>query len=100
MESRAGNFLVNSPRILVAMMFVLVIAVGLFVFINECAYGGAMGAALKTCDCAGLEWRVFDRTPSDGPLKTVCFGVIRSTTCYQSRGGPEIECDVGFAVGR
>jgi len=60
--------------------------------VRECAYGGGMGAAYKTCQCAGYEWELYDRTPADGPRKTLCIGIIKSVTCRKFMGGPEVPC--------
>jgi len=60
--------------------------------VRECAYGGGMGAAYKTCNCMGIEWEMYDQTPVDGPRKTICIGIIKSRTCYRSMGGPVIDC--------
>lgn len=90
---KAGAFLPGVQRLVLAIFCLLVIAVGFLVFLNECAFGGAMGAAYRECDCRGMELQLFDHTPADGPRKTVCIGLVRSTTCYQSRGGPEVACE-------
>ena len=74
-----------------ALMLLLLVALG-FLFIHVCADGGAMASAYQTCDCWGIEWEAYDRTPADGPRRTMCFGIIRSSTCYQFRTGPEISC--------
>ena len=66
--------------------------------INDCSFGGGMGAPVTTCDCAGYEWLLYDRTPSDGPRKTVCIGIIRATECYQYIGGPPQECNFSSKV--
>ncbi|MGH7566502.1 MAG: hypothetical protein ACREK2_06710 [Gemmatimonadota bacterium] len=63
-----------------------------WIFTGVCAAGGAMASAYRTCECRGFEWEVYDRTPADGPRRTVCFGITRSETCYRSRGGPEVAC--------
>ena len=61
-------------------------------FVHECAYGAGMGAAYRTCDCAGIEWVLYDRTPADGPRRTLCLGIVESTTCYTNMGGLETDC--------
>ena len=71
---------------------VVVIALGVFVFINECAFGGAMAGVYKDCVCKGYEIQLFDQTEADGPRKTICIGIITETTCYQFRDGPERDC--------
>jgi hypothetical protein len=63
-----------------------------FLLVHECAYGGGMGAQYKACDCRGIEWLLYDRTPADGPRKTICLGRVRSTTCFRFMEGPEIAC--------
>jgi len=61
-------------------------------FIRTCSSGGAMGAAYRTCECRGYEWEFYDRTPADGPRRTLCIGIVQSVTCLQSMGGPEVPC--------
>ena len=70
---------------------VVVLAAG-FVLVTRCADGGAMGARYLTCACRGLEWVQYDRTAADGPRRTLCLGLITSTTCYNSRGGDLSSC--------
>lgn|SRR5574341_229436 len=76
----------------VALVIAAAIALSAFLFIHECAYGGGMGARYQACDCRGIEWRLYDQTPADGPRKTMCLGRVRSTACYRFIGGPQIEC--------
>ena len=68
------------------------VAVPSLLLIRECAYGGGMAAAYKTCECAGMEWQLYDSTAADGPRKTLCVGLVRSRTCYRFMGGPVVEC--------
>lgn len=83
---------VRARLLLVALLVgLLLLTLGL-AFIRVCADGGAMASAYRTCDCRGLEWEVYDRTPADGPRRTLCLGVLRSATCYQSMSGPEVPC--------
>jgi hypothetical protein len=63
-----------------------------FLFTDECAYGGGMGAAYKSCDCLGIEWEIYDHTAADGPRKTVCIGIVGSTECHLYMGGPRVDC--------
>jgi hypothetical protein len=72
----------------------ILVTVGLLL-VNECAYGGGMGAAYQSCDCLGFEWELYDRTAADGPRKTLCMGIVRFKECYQYMGGPTVECDRG-----
>jgi hypothetical protein len=74
------------------LLVVALYAVAGFLLVRECAYGGGMGAAYKTCECLGIEWELYDSRPADGPRKTICIGIIQSTTCYTLEGGPVIEC--------
>jgi len=67
-------------------------AVAGFLLVRECAYGGGMGASYKTCNCLGIEREMYDARPADGPRKTICLGIVQSTTCYRFDGGPVIEC--------
>jgi hypothetical protein len=69
----------------------ILLALG-FQFSGECSYGGGMGAAYRSCDCLGIEWELYDQTPADGPVKSICIGVVQSTQCYQFVGGPEVDC--------
>jgi len=74
------------------LLVVALYAVAGFLLVRECTYGGGMGAAYKTCECLGIEWELYDSRPADGPRKTICIGIIQSTTCYRLEGGPVIEC--------
>lgn len=67
-------------------------AVAAFLLVRECAFGGGMGARYKTCECLGIEWEMYDSRPADGPRKTICIGIVQSTTCYRMERGPVIEC--------
>src|SRR5574341_2667288 len=81
------------PKLAVAALaIVAAIALLAFLLIHECAYGGGMGARYQACDCRGIEWILYDQTPADGPRKTICLGIVRSTTCYRFMSGPQIEC--------
>jgi len=79
------------PFMTVALVAILLIAL-VALSARVCADGGAMASAYRTCSCQGVEWTVYDRTAADGPRRTLCFGVVRSTACYASRGGPEVPC--------
>lgn len=82
----------RAKKIVLPFLIVLVlIALGLLL-VNECFYWAGMGAAYKSCDCLGIERELYDHTAADGPRKTVCIGIVRSTQCYQSIGGPDIDC--------
>jgi hypothetical protein len=63
-----------------------------FLLVSECAYGGGMGAAYRTCECLGVEWQLYDRRPADGPRRTLCVGIVRSRTCYRLESGPVVPC--------
>lgn len=76
---------------LTVILVALLVAAG-FAFVSVCADGGAMASVYRTCDCRGLEWQVYDRTAADGPRRTICFGYVRSRTCYQFRTGPVVDC--------
>lgn len=82
----------RSKLAIAALGILAVILLSAFLFIHACAYGGGMGARYKVCDCGGIEWVLYDQTPADGPRKTMCLGMVRSTTCYRFTGGPQIEC--------
>ena len=82
-----------SPKTLEIIVVITVVVAGLgLLFVHSCAYGSGMGAAYRTCQCRGYEWELYDRTPADGPRKTLCIGMVESTTCHQFMGGPEIPC--------
>jgi hypothetical protein len=74
------------------MILITTATVAALFLIRTCADGGAMGSAYRTCDCQGYEWQLYDRTPADGPRKTLCIGIVQSVTCLQTMGGPEIPC--------
>jgi hypothetical protein len=70
-----------------------VAALGLgWLLVSVCADGGAMAARYRTCQCRGVEWQQYDRTAADGPRRTLCLGLVDSTTCYRSRGGDVVPC--------
>lgn len=84
---------VTGTRTIRNVFFALVVlATAAFLLVHECAFGGGMGARYKTCECVGIEWELYDARPADGPRKTICLGIVRSTTCYRNDGGPVIEC--------
>jgi hypothetical protein len=70
----------------------VVLAAAVWLLVHECAYGGGMGAAYRTCECRGVEWTVYDRRPADGPRFTICLGLVRSRTCYRLESGPVVPC--------
>ncbi len=76
---------------IVLLLVSLVVALGL-TLIRICADGGAMAGAYRTCECLGVEWQLYDTTAADGPRRTLCFGLVSSRACYQSRGGREVSC--------
>ena len=69
----------------------VVLILGLLL-VNRCADGGAMAGRYRACECRGIEWVQYDGTAADGPRRTLCFGLVASTTCYRSRGGGVIPC--------
>jgi hypothetical protein len=73
------------------MALALVLATGV-ALVHRCADGGAMSARYRTCECRGIEWVQYDRTAADGPRRTLCLGLVGSTTCYRSRGGEVTPC--------
>ena len=83
----------RAKRVIISFFTVLILAGLGLLLVNECAYGGGMGAAYKSCDCLGIEWELYDQTAADGPRKTLCIGIIRSRACYQYIGGPQVACD-------
>lgn len=89
--SPTPHFVEPSVRTRLVVTAGLLVVLG-FLFIRVCADGGAMASAYRTCDCRGIEWKIYDRTASDGPRRTVCLGVVHSRTCYQFRAGPEVPC--------
>jgi hypothetical protein len=82
----------RSKLAIAALGILAVVLLSAFLLIHECAYGGGMGAKYTACDCRGIEWVLYDQTPADGPRKTMCLGMVRSSTCYRSMGGPQIPC--------
>lgn len=82
----------SSRRLAAGLGVLLVVVVSWVFFYHECAAGGAMGGWYKECSCRGFERVDFDHTASDGPLRTVCFGLVATRTCYLDRGGQEIPC--------
>jgi hypothetical protein len=79
-------------NILMPLLIVLIVVALGFLFTGECAYGGGMGAAFRSCDCLGIEWVLYDHTAADGPRKTVCIGIVQSTECYLYIAGPRVNC--------
>jgi hypothetical protein len=75
-----------------ALLVVAVLGAAAFLLVRECAYGAGMAAAYRTCDCLGIEWELYDHRPADGPRRTICLGIVRSSTCHRFDGGPVIEC--------
>ena len=82
----------RSKKIVIPLVIILVLVAFGLNFINECTFGGGMAAAYKSCDCLGKEYQLYDQTAADGPRKTLCLGIIRSTSCYSFLEGPEINC--------
>ena len=82
----------RSKRLRKLLLALALWAVAVFLLIHECTYGGGMGARYKTCECLGIEWERYDSRPADGPRKTICIGIVQSTTCYRMERGPVIEC--------
>jgi hypothetical protein len=82
---------VRATLLKVVIWLSVVLGLGLFL-VRVCADGGAMASAYRTCHCRGMEWQLYDRTAADGPRRTLCFGIVRSRTCSQFRGGPAIPC--------
>lgn len=82
----------SKKLIIVLLIFSILLAMGRGL-IGECSSGGGMGAAYRSCECLGREWLLYDRTPSDGQIKSLCFGIITATLCHQYIDGPVEECD-------
>lgn len=74
------------------LLAVALLLVAGFTLVTRCADGGAMGARYRTCQCRGIEWVQYDRTAADGPRRTLCLGLVTSTTCHGSRGGEVVSC--------
>ena len=79
-------------RIRTVLAGLAVLAAAWLLLVHDCASGGAMAGAYRACTCSGYEWVEFDRTPADGPRRTVCLGWVTSRTCFRHRDGPPIEC--------
>jgi len=75
----------------VALVAVILLEAGLLL-VHRCADGGAMASRYQTCECRGIEWVQYDRTAADGPRRTICLGLVTSTTCHRSRGGEVVSC--------
>jgi hypothetical protein len=75
----------------ILVLLTVVLGLGLFL-IRVCADGGAMGSGYRTCECRGVEWQLYDQTAADGPRRTLCFGIVRSRTCFRFREGPAVSC--------
>jgi hypothetical protein len=84
---------VRAKTIVTPLFIVLILILLGLLLVNECAFGGGMGASYKSCDCVGMEWELYDRTAADGPRKTLRFGIVQSTRCYMFMSGPRTECD-------
>lgn len=92
-HSHSMGILNVRTRPLVAAAFVLPLVVLLgFLFLHVCADGGAMASAYRTCHCRGTEWELYDRTPADGPRRTVCLGSFAPGRATSS--GPDLKCHV------
>jgi len=83
----------NRSAIWRVLAFATAVGLAACLLLSECASGGGMGAAYKICDCLGVEWQLYDRRPADGPRRTICLGIIRSTTCYRLETGPPVHCE-------
>jgi hypothetical protein len=70
----------------------LLLVVAGLAFVRVCADGGGMGAAYTECRCGGIERVLYDRTPADGPRRTICIGIVRARRCFRFMGGPEVDC--------
>lgn len=76
-----------------ALVLAVLVLVGAgLLLVNRCADGGAMASRYRTCTCLGVEWLQYDRTAADGPRRTICLGLVTSTTCYRSRDGEVVPC--------
>ena len=62
-------------------------------FVNECSSVGGMGWSVVKCECTGIQRILYDRTEVDGPMRSICIGVVQSRTCFQYVDGPRIECN-------
>lgn len=82
----------NNKYLLAAAVALAAVWVSWAVFHHECAAGGAMGGWYMECSCRGAEYTDYDHTAADGPLRTICLGVVTKRTCYRGRGGPEMLC--------
>jgi len=82
----------DSKKFIIPLVVILILVSLGVVLINECAFGGGMAAAYKSCECLGKEWELYDQTAADGPRKTLCLGIIQSTSCFGYLEGPEVDC--------
>jgi hypothetical protein len=74
------------------LLIVLAVAGIVAATVRVCADGGGMAAPYRTCTCRGIEWQLYDRTPVDGPRRTLRLGWVETRTCYLFQGAPEVAC--------
>ena len=84
-------------RILIRLALLFAVAAFLltllgFAFIHECDSIGGMGWSVKTCECSGYEWLLYDRTEADGPKRSLCLGIVQARQCFEYVDGPRIDC--------
>ncbi len=70
---------------------VLLTALG-FALVNDCSSIGGMGWSVVKCECSGFQWVLYDRTEADGPMRSLCIGIVQSRSCFEYVDGPRVEC--------
>jgi len=90
--------MLQSMKTIKLLLIILIPVILGLLLIHECSFFEGMGAKATSCDCAGREWLLYDRTASDGPRKTIYIGIVRATECYQYFGGPTEECNFSSKV--
>lgn len=82
-----------TTRLITVGVSLLIVATGARLLLyRECASGGAMASAYRTCTCKGIERVVLDQTAVDGPRQTMCLGWVTARKCFRHREGPKVEC--------
>ncbi len=81
-------------RKVAALLAVIVVLTALgIVLVNDCSSIGGMGWSVVKCECSGFQWVLYDRTEADGPMRSICIGLVQSRTCFQYVDGPRVECN-------
>ncbi len=87
-----GMTMLKSKRVISALVVMLVLIVLGIAVVNDCSSIGGMGWSVVKCECSGIERVLYDRTAGDGPMRTICIGLVRSRECFQYVDGPKVPC--------